>query len=227
MKYYRPGMISLVFIPILFVLFLKMRFEEKDLRVLKVNIPLPEFNDLDGLPKFDYNTLDDIRKNVHFERFSIENYNYAQLDSLFKSLKESQSNSAFVSRFSSPFDYGLSFKFNPNTSYDQFVTLISLCQKYGYPLFAHDLRHDEFYVCNQFDNSHSGTLTLCDIVKTGETKTFLKENTDKLQAISNQFKPVNSTALCKSQGVILAFLTLCLFSYKDILFSKNRKKDSL
>lgn len=219
MRYYRPGMISLVFIPILFLLFLKMRFEEKDLRILKVNIPLPEFKETDSVPEFNYNTLEDIRKSVHFERFCVEDCNYADLDSLFKRLKERQKDSVFLSGFPAPFKYGLNFKFSANTSYEQFVTLVSLCQKYKYHLFAHDFRHDEFYVYERFDNSFSDTLLLCDLVPTRETKTLLQRN------ISREIRLFYQPVVESINKTWFIFLGFCYMTILSIGVFRNHKSE--
>ncbi len=140
-NFYKFGMISLIFIPILCIPFFVLEYARNDLRFLKLNLPEPYYG---NSFLFNYTTLDRIRKEVVFKEFNSQKS--TNFDSIFKQFIKVKYDSTLLLTLPKNYQHGIKTKLNKNTKYKNLVAILNLCEKYKIERYALDLRYDEVYI---------------------------------------------------------------------------------
>lgn len=212
-KFYKIGMISLLFIPIICIPYLKVEYKKRDFRLLKLNMPDPGYR---GGISYDYSMLDKIRKEVVFKELG---YNASGLESAISEFSELDSNQAFLKTIPIDYQYGLRIKLSNQTSYETFVNLVSLCHKYQVNRYAFDIRFDELYIFDIFNrpkveemvgcvSPFYNDLLICSLVK---EKTLFDEISEDVKSYINPvIKSFNKTVV-----IFIGFLTIVFVAYRN------------
>ncbi len=143
LKFYRIGMISLLFLPMLFIPYVKKEFQKRDLRWLKLNMPSPDYEK--SLISFNYYNLDKIRDETEFIEVNTDNLSELEIESHFKNLIK-QHNENFYKNKPESYKFGIKIKLGSNSTYNTFVKILNDCAKYKISHYAFDTRYDEFYI---------------------------------------------------------------------------------
>ncbi|MCP9757397.1 hypothetical protein EGI26_19730 [Lacihabitans sp. CCS-44] len=155
MKYYIPGMISLVMIPIILIAIFTNSFSERNLKVIKLNMPTTNQNE-----NLEFSTYH-LYHGVELDTFHIERMNLVSIEKQFDKLSCLRSDSLFLKRSRANFKKGLIFKISLNTDYGSLVNLLNNCIKYDFVFFGLDLAEDNFVVYEIFnDNSNNNEISI-------------------------------------------------------------------
>jgi hypothetical protein len=142
----RPGLISLVFLPMLVLPVLLSKFSEKDYRYLKLNMPV---DSKDKSPESFFFTVDNIYKNTEFVEIDLGSINDFKVDSIFQELIKYKLDTLEFLKKSDDYNYGVKFKINHQINYAQIVRLINNCHKFEFKIFALDIYNNNFTVCQK------------------------------------------------------------------------------
>jgi hypothetical protein len=213
MKYYKPGMLSLVFIPLLCLPFLHSYYYDKYLTSLKVSMPEQIYSKPDEEIQFwNYSSVDRVKKITKFSQTNLCSTSEEKLDSIFNSFYTLKSNKRFLSSVPENFQQGIKVKLEKHSSYEQLVNLFSLCEKYNFDYYVLDIRTDEFYIWQVFNEpkeesvpSTISLLTNC-IVHQVEIS---KKNV--FREIKFLYQPVIKS-IHKTKFIFLSFCSLTILS---------------
>lgn len=208
MKYYRPGMIFLVFIPLLLIPFLYSEFHKRDFRIIKFNLPERECEE--GQICFDISSLYIGSK---FDTLFIDQLNESTLSLEFgnfrrKLVSDSISGSFKVTK-------GIIFKLSSTTEYEKIIKLLNNCEKFKLDFYGLDLIKNQFVLIPRISISFSGPA--CGGVIFMESK----QRFDFLTQIKNYFMffefPYHQNWI---NLILVSYVFFVLFSI--LMFFKNK-----
>lgn len=202
MKYYKTGMISLLFIPLLFIPYLNKEFQKRDLRVLKLNMVVPNYEDGRF---FNFNILDKFREEATLIPIDVSD---ATLNEKFESLSKQDSNNFFTSNVPKNYQFGLKIKLHSTSTYADFIKLINLCEINSIERYALDTRHNEFYVFKIFNEAKEELKPSCGGVILVERR---KTQTKLYRFIQSYIQIL--TTLEKTWGIFMFYVVLCVISF--------------
>ncbi|RYU94425.1 hypothetical protein [Emticicia agri] len=210
-KFYKVGMISLLFIPAICIPYLKVEYKKRDFRLLKLNMPEPVYR---GGWSYDYSMLDKIRKETVLKDFESNNPNLEETIYEFSKL---DSNQAFLEKILVNYQYGLRIKLNHKTTYETLVKLLNACKKYKLSRYPIDLRYNEMYIFDIFNMPkedkilQEGLLLLgnCIIIEEPES-TFSQKLTE---TFNNYITPV-AKSFNKTLIIYIGFLSIVFVAYR-------------
>jgi hypothetical protein len=141
-KFYIPGMISLVLLPILLLPKLNSILKDNDFRYIKLNIP-----DHKSIKKQHFNfSVEAIYRNTEIVDVGEVSSDTAKIHFLFEKLEKYSLDSSELKSKKPDFNYGFKFKLSPETSYKQIVYLLDNCLKKQFRRYAFDIQNDNFVV---------------------------------------------------------------------------------
>jgi hypothetical protein len=211
-KFYKVGMISLLFIPAICIPYLKVEYKKRDFRFLKLNMPAPSYGNGIG---YDYSMLDKIRKEAFLKDLD---FNDPKLEERIHEFSRLDSNQAFLEQIPvNGYQCGFKIKINSQTTYETFVKLLNICHKYQMQRYAYDLRYDEMYIVDIFYRPQKETppqlspifLGDCIVIEEPE-KTVIQVIAEK---VNNYILPI-AKSFIKTLPVYLGFLALVFVAYR-------------
>lgn len=134
-RFYQPGLISLVLLPTLLIPFFMKLFEERDLRMMKLNMP-EEYGDCDTT--FWHECIYEADE-VNYYRF--EELSSEEIEKLFIQVATIRDDTVFRKK---NFKKTWILKLNENMEYGDIVNLLNLCMKYDVKYFQWDIYNDNF-----------------------------------------------------------------------------------
>lgn len=153
-KYYRPGLISLLFLPLLFIPFVKNQFHERDLRMLKLNLPA-ECSNLDGKESSEHAMLEwcneDVYASNEVDYFSYSSLNDSEIQNLFLHLTNLRKDSVWLKQKSGNFLKAYVLTLSVSITYGEIVQLLNLCLKYDIKRYQLDIYKNNFVISELYD----------------------------------------------------------------------------
>jgi hypothetical protein len=210
LKFYKVGMISLLFIPAICIPYLKVEYKKRDFRLLKLNMPEPSYGNSHF---YNYSMLDKMQKEAVVKELDC---NDPILETAILEFSKLDSNQAFLEKIPVvDYQYGLKIKLTNQTTYESFVNLVNICHKYQVNRYAFDLRYNEMYIVDIFNKPQETEmlplLLFGDCIITIEpAKTFS-------QAIAENFNNYVSPivrSFNKTLPVYIGFLAIVFVAYR-------------
>jgi hypothetical protein len=140
-KYYSPGMISLIFIPIYTLFFFNSYVKEYDFRYLKLNLPsLDTPKNQDDM----HFTINSIYRNKDIIEVGEVAKDTNSINNIFEKLANAKID---TTKFKNKnYDYGYKFKLRKNMNYGEIVFLLNKCVKDEYKKYGLDVQNDNFVI---------------------------------------------------------------------------------
>lgn len=211
LKFYKVGMISLLFIPAICIPYLKVEYKKRDFRLLKLNMPAPAYGK--GI-SYDYSMLDKVRKEAVLKDLD---YNDPKLEEKIHEFSKLDSNQAFLEKISVDYQYGYRVRLSNLTSYETLVKLISTCQKYKLTRYALDLRYNEMYIYDIFNRPKSNekiigcvfdNFVICSL-------DINKSFSQKMAETFNHYITPITKSFNKTIGIYIGFMALVFVAYRN------------
>ena len=215
-KYYQGGMISLVFLPIVFTYFLNSEYSKPKYNQvwIKLNIPKPnhtsEFEfDLPSSRKFLK-----VCQTKHYQLDSINRYKVK--DSILLSLtqmKELVKNDFFLSNLKKKTGFAVEITLSKASTYDDFVFLVNACIKLKLDEYIFDYQEDKFNIICRAEplNSNSSACLLCnDIIEINHHEEKSMKQMIKDDYIVPLLSKAVITLLLFSSLIVLSIFSLCI-----------------
>lgn len=203
---YRPGMISLLFLPVLLIPFFLVQFKEKDLRMMKL-----------AMPEENGNCETNFGNECIYQANEVNYYPFYELapeeiESLFMGVAAARKESYKSDNYTKTWVLSL----DENMEYGDIVYLINLCLKYDVKRFQLDIYKDNFAfqeVYNEESTEREQVVWDCVVIIEEECSTYDKIKT----SISEEF-PLNTkeeaSYFLELMALYLVFCGIVLFVRK-------------
>ena len=155
-KYYSPGIISLILIPLFTLIFSNSYIRENDYRFLKLNLPsidTPYNNDNMHF------TISSIYRNKEIIDVGEVPKDTNSINETFKKLANVKIDSALFKKKN--YDFGYKLKLSKNINYGMLVFLLNKCLDGGFKIYGLDFQNDNFVVFQKtynFSNESTGLI---------------------------------------------------------------------
>ncbi len=212
MKYYTAGMFSLVLIPLILIPVFTKVSKERDLRILRLNMPTTNRN-----VDLEFSTYDFYHR-IELDTLKLERMDLVSIEKQFDKLSCLRSDSVFLKNNKPNFKKGLMFKISSNTDYEDLVNLLNNCIKYDFKFFGLDLIKDNFVVYEIYNDKINNfeILDMGCIVKEEASKSKWENVLVFFEDVGIAFN-----GLVEFKSIIFSYLCLVVIFLGS---SKNREK---
>lgn len=207
-KYYRPGLISLVFLPFLFIPFVKNAFHERDLRIIKFNLP-EECANIEG--KF---CNEDVYASNEVDYLLYSSLNDSEIENFFSHLAQLSKDSLWLKTKPSNYQKAYVLTFTDSITYGEIVKLLSLCLKHEIIRYQLDIYKSNFVISGlynyQSDREFGSFIEFCSVINMKAEPTIYQ----KAQSWVLENSGISFTSETKAHFLVLGlYFGLCAVSF--------------